>query len=164
MNPMEGTMFRQILVPLDGSEFAERALPYAQRLAALMDGTLHLVCVVSLPSPVRAQGVGAPVNVYADVIASERQNAATYLESVKWRLQRTTKSVQMQVLDGNEAAALLDYLPQAGIDLVVMTTHGREGLVTRWTLGSVADRVAHGSTVPVLLVPTEESGRGVRFS
>lgn len=164
MNSVDGTMFRQILVPLDGSELAEHALPYALRLATLTDATLHLVCVVAPPSAVRAQGVGAPVNVYADIIAAERREAATYLESVQWRIQRTTKSVQVQVLDGHEAAALLDYLPQAGIDLVIMTKHGREGLVTRWTLGSVADRVAHGSMVPVLLVPTEGIDQAGKFS
>jgi nucleotide-binding universal stress UspA family protein len=112
---------------------------------------------------VRAYGVGAPVNVYAEVIASERQDAATYLESVRQRLQWDAESVRVRVLDGNEAAALLDYVQEAGIDLVIMTTHGREGLVTRWALGSVADRVAHGSAVPVLLVPAEGTGRTGRY-
>ncbi len=64
--------------------------------------------------------------------------------------------VSAQVLDGSAADALLDYVRSAGIDLVVMTRHGREG-VRRWAMGTVADRVAQGSQVAVLLVPALKS-------
>jgi len=147
-------MFGQIMIPLDGSERAEQALPYAEYVASASGATLHLVCVVERPSAVRAQGVGAPVNVYEPVIAAQREEATAYLERVRARLEGDGRSVQVELLDGDEASALLDYAHAAGIDLVVMTSHGRAGL-TRWALGSVADRVAHGSAVPVLLVPVE---------
>jgi nucleotide-binding universal stress UspA family protein len=147
-------MFGKIMVPLDGSERAEQALPYAQHVASTDGGTVHLVYVVEPPSAVRWHGVGAPVNVYAPIIAAQREEAMAYLERTRRRLEQEGLAAQVALLDGDEASALLDYAHQAGIDLVVLTTHGRAGL-TRWALGSVADRVAHGSTVPVLLMPVE---------
>lgn len=78
-------MFTQIMVPLDGSELAERALPYAERLAALTGGTLHLARVIEQPAPIRAHGLGAPVNVYEEAIAAQRQEATAYLEQLRAR-------------------------------------------------------------------------------
>lgn len=151
-------MFTEILVPLDGSELAEQALPHAQRLATAMDATLHLAAVIELPAPVRTQGVGAPVNVYESVIAHQRRETATYLAQVGERVQRAIgRQVSVTVLEGYPPTALLDHARAAGIDLVVMTNHGQRGL-TRWVLGSVADRIARASTVPVLLVPAEPEG------
>jgi len=147
-------MFQQIMVPLDGSERAEQALPYAERLAEATNGTVHLVRVVELPSAVSAHGVGAPVNVYEQVIAGQREEATEYLERMRARLEERGQPVQVRRLDGDEAGALLDYAGEAGIDVVVMTTHGRTALL-RWALGTVADRVVHAGTVPVLLVPAE---------
>jgi len=51
-------MFTQIMVPLDGSELAERALRYAESLGALTSGTLHVVRVVEPPAAVKAHGRG----------------------------------------------------------------------------------------------------------
>jgi nucleotide-binding universal stress UspA family protein len=145
-------MFREVMVPLDGSELAEQALPEATYLASVAHGTLHLVRVVEVPSAVRMQGVGAPVNVYEQMIAEQRREAMAYLERMRSRLAADGRQVYSRQLDGDEAGALLDYAREAGIDLIVMTTHGRTGLL-RWALGTVADRVAHSGSVPVLLVP-----------
>ncbi len=60
--------------------------------------------------------------------------------------------MRLLLLDGPPAAALLEYAREEGIDLVVMTTHGRSGPPRR-ALGTVADRVAQGGTVAVLLTP-----------
>ena len=71
--------------PLDGSELAEQALPYAEQLVAAMGGTLHLTRVVEQRAAVRAHGVGAPVNVYEGLIADQRQEATAYLKSRRAR-------------------------------------------------------------------------------
>jgi len=149
-------MFDRIMVPLDGSELAERALPYARELAAATRATLHLVRVVDLPPAVKTHRLGAPVNVYAEVIAAQREEANAYLEEARAREESAGRTVTVQRLDGDTAAALLDYVLEAGIDTVVMTSHGGSGL-TRWALGTVADRVMRGGTVPVLLVPAAAS-------
>lgn len=144
-------MFDRIMVLLDGSPAAERALPYAEHLAATAGGALHLARVVELPAAVRSQPLGAPVNVYEPVIAAQRQEATAYLERVSARLTGTGRAVRIRLLDGDPATAVLDYARAEGIDVVVLTTHGRGGL-TRWALGSVADRVAQGDAPAVLLV------------
>lgn len=149
-------MFDRIMVPLDGSELAERALPYARELAAATNATLHLVRVVDLPPAVKAHRLGAPVNVYAEVIAAQREEANAYLEDVRAREESAGRPVTVQRLDGDTATVLLDYVREAGIDTVVMTSHGGSGL-TRWALGTVADRVMRGGTVPLLLVPAAAS-------
>ncbi len=135
-------MFDRIMVPLDGSELAERALPYARELAAATNATLHLVRVVDLPPAVKVHRLGAPVNVYLDEARAREETAG--------------RPVTVQRLDGDTATALLGYVREAGIDTVVMTSHGGSGL-TRWALGTVADRVMRGGTVPVLLVPAAAS-------
>ncbi len=145
-------MFVRIMVPLDGSELAERALPYARELAAATRATLHLVRVVDLPPAVKTHRLGAPVNVYAAVIAAQRDEANAYLEDARAREEDAGRTVTVQRLDGDAASVLLDYVLEAGIDTVVMTSHGGSGL-TRWALGTIADRVMRGGTVPVLLVP-----------
>jgi nucleotide-binding universal stress UspA family protein len=146
-------MFDHIMVPLDGSELAERALLYARELAAATNATLHLVRVVDLPSAVKTNRLGAPVNVYAPVIDAQREEANAYLEEARAHEESAGRSVTVQRLDGDAATVLLDYVREAGIDTVVMTSHGGSGL-TRWALGTVADRVTRGGTVPVLLVPS----------
>ncbi len=79
-------MFTEIMVPLDGSDLAEQALSYAEYLAGTSNARLHLVFVVEPPSAVRAHGLGAPVNVYQDVIAAQRQEAGGYLEQERARI------------------------------------------------------------------------------
>jgi nucleotide-binding universal stress UspA family protein len=140
------------MVPLDGSELAERALPHAEYLAKTSGATLYLVRAVEPPAAVRTHGLGAPVNVYADVIGAQRQEAIEYLNGVEARLESDALSVQTAQLDGYAASALLDYVRQTDIDLVVITAHGRSGL-TRWAMGSVADRVMQGGLAAVLLIP-----------
>ena len=154
-------MFTRIMVPLDGSDLAEQALPYAGYLAASTGGTLYLLYALEPPSAIRAQGLGAPVNVYEPIIAAQRQEATAYLEQMRARMEGEGRSVHVELLDGHAAAVLLDYVREAGIDLVVMTTHGHAGL-TRWSLGSVANRVAGAGTVAVLLVPVRAAGQTER--
>lgn len=150
-------MFDRIMVPLDGSELAERALPYARELAVATHAMLHLVRVVDLPPTVKAYRLGAPVNVYEEVIAAQRDEANAYLDEVQVREKSAGRPVTVQRLDGDAATILLDYVREAGIDTVLMTSHGGSG-PTRGALGTVADRVMRGGTVPVLLVPAAASG------
>ena len=147
-------MFEQILVPLDGSDRAEEALTYAERLAAGHDGTMHLVRVVELPAPVKLQGVGAPVNVYEQAIVDRRRDAMAYLERTRARVERSDRPVRVRLLDGDAGTALVTYLREAGIDLVVMATDRRTGVMRR-AQGRTARRIERESTTPVLLVPVD---------
>ena len=140
-------MSRHIMVPLDGSELAERALPCAERLALAANATLHLVRIVE-PLVKRSY---VPAASYTDLIVAKEAAATAYLSAL--REQRTTayRLVQTTVLIGDPSALLVDYERDASIDLVVMCSHGRTGLA-RFILGSIAERLLRHGTAHVLLI------------
>lgn len=140
-------MFTRILVPLDRSELAERALPGAERLAQQMGATLHLVRVIEPPP----SSYGYVALGYDDLVATETTTGEEYLQQLRERLVSDGLSVHTRQLFGYAAGTLLDYERDAGIDLVVMCSHGRGGL-PRFALGSVAERLLRHGTAPVLLV------------
>ena len=146
-------MFQQIMVPLDGSELAERALPCAERLGVATGATLHLVHVVELmPPPTGPFALAyAPGGIHGDLVAQETQQATAYLDKMRERVAAGGVHVRTEQMLGLAAATLLDYERDAGIDLVVMCSHGRSGLA-RFALGSVAEHLLRHGTAPVLLV------------
>ncbi len=147
----EITSYSTILVPLDGSALAERALGQAQVLAKAAGAKLLLVSVVSGfedPGMIRrAESVRALEVLYEQ----EKQRLAGYLSSTAQQIEEEGISVQTLLLEGDAAVELLRASRESGADLIVMSTHGRGGLERLW-LGSVAIRVAHAAELPVLLV------------
>jgi nucleotide-binding universal stress UspA family protein len=146
-------MLQRIMVPLDGSELAERALPCAEQLALLGDATLHLVRVVEpraemtwMPGPLYVA-----LRAYADPVERAAEAATTYLNSLRTTLAAQGIRIAVAQPVGPAAATLLDYERAAAIDLVVMCSHGYGGLV-RFALGSVATHVLCHGAAPVLLV------------
>jgi nucleotide-binding universal stress UspA family protein/predicted transcriptional regulator len=141
---------RRLLVPLDGSALAERALDLA---AAIAPPDVPRVLVRVVPSVEHAMpGVGA-VGTYVDVEATERAAAAAdvYLDEVRQRLRAGQVDVQTAVRRGQPAAEILAAARETEASLIVLSTHGRTG-PRRWLLGSVADAVVRGADTPVLLV------------
>jgi nucleotide-binding universal stress UspA family protein len=140
---------KKILVPLDGSHLSESALQPAAILAEAFGARLVLARAVRWP----AQGFADLPDVYLPEIKRELTEGATgYLAGIRDGL-KTPQHVQTHVLEGLAAEAIQELVARERIDLVVMTSHGRGG-VGRFLLGSVADRVIHG-TVPVLLIRPE---------
>jgi len=148
-------MFGRIMVPLDGSELAERALPCAERLARLMGATLHLVRVAGPVFETTNSAVPETETELerddADFLVAEMRAAEAYLARVHDRLSAAGLAVHAQRVSGTIAGALLDYAREADIDLVVLCSHGRTGLA-RFPLGSVAEHLLRHGTTPVLLV------------
>ena len=136
-------MFRTILVPLDGSPAAERALPLAAALAHAADARLVLVRC--------AWTTGVP-----GWETEQRQEAATreaqdYLHPIAGELRLQGVRVDIRAITAHPDQGILWTLADEHADLVVMTTHGRTG-VGRFIYGSVAEAVLTQSHVPVLLV------------
>src|SRR5919199_6089435 len=146
-------MFQQIMVPLDGSELAERALPCAEQLGVATGATLHLVHAVELVPPPTVGFALAymPGRIHGNLVAQETQQATAYLDKMRERVAATGAHVGTEQMLGDVTAILLDYERDAGIDVVVMCSHGRTGL-TRFVLGSVAEHLLRHGTAPVLLV------------
>ena len=148
-----------ILVPLDGSPLAEQALPYAQALLA-PGAELTLLEVVEEPEPIHGMAGRLLVPV-EDVQRMFKQRAQDDLKRAEERLRGKRPPVRVEVVGGDPTKQILRVAAEQGIELIAMTTHGR-GALGRWVFGSVADRVARSSPVPVLLVrPSEGEPRPV---
>ena len=144
-------MYTNILVPLDGSPFSELALPHAAALASKFDCKITLVAVFETPHVYQAV-MDKNGGVLNDIHQAAIREVSDYLEGVKSSLVAEGLSVEYEFIEGgNVPAAILETIEESGADLIVMCTHGRTGL-DRWRFGSVAQRVARHSPVPVVLI------------
>ncbi|HXG44679.1 MAG TPA: universal stress protein [Gemmatimonadales bacterium] len=142
--------YRLVLVPLDGSAFAEQALPLATEIARRTGAMLQLA-LVHHPVPALATALEVP-QIESQLDQEGRMNESNYLSGVVERVRSTANvAVTSALLDGPVAEALEEQVSEAGADLVVMTTHGR-GALSRFWLGSVADHLMRHVHVPVLLI------------
>ena len=142
--------FSRVLIPLDGSALAEEALTHASAIAA-DENTEFLLLRVVLPesfmSTARAQGA-RPFD--EGQLASERE-AEHYLVRVAERVRRQGRTVTTQVAHHVQPArAILDVAKEREIDLIALSTNARRPL-SRFFLGSVADKVIRGAAVPTLV-------------
>lgn len=138
-------MLTTLLVPLDGSSLAERALPYASALSRAAGARVVLVRAIMAHTLPGTDPTGTQITL--------RQQAEAYLDEIARRLQQTgVTAVDPHVYYDEAVEAILDATHVQRADLVVMSTHGRTG-IGRWLYGSVADEVLRRSRVPVLLVP-----------
>jgi len=135
----------RILLPLDGSEEAEKALPVAAWIAGLTNAELDVVRCMSL-APL---AYDPSMSIYSvDLIDAMESSVKEYLAGVQTKLKGTKATTSMMM--GGAGELLTQYLEDRPAGLVVMTSHGRSG-VRRVALGSVTDRLLHGPS-PVLVV------------
>lgn len=141
-------MLRRILVPLDGSTFAETALPAALSLSRRSAGQIELLTV---HEPV-------PSFAYDEWETAAREWSENYLDDIRSRIERSAGgTVERTVRSGRVSEAIRQRAQDTGADLVVMATHGRGALTRAW-LGSVADAFVRHAPCPVLLIRPEEKG------
>jgi len=148
--PPGGVGYGHVLVALDGSERAERAI--APALALRGDGgRLTLLRVAAAPSAVTSPFLPHAAQQTREQQESRRARAAEYLEGQRRRLGDGDAAVEtVVVVDYHPARAILKYALDHGADLVALGTHGR-GPVGRLVLGSVSDKIVRASDVPVLV-------------
>jgi len=144
---------RRVLVPLDGSETSETALPAATAVAAACAAEIVLVSVVPTPEtapPDRAATRLMP-SAAAEVLDLEAAQMREYLQAFAERLAATGVTVSGAVERGDAVRTILQAVQAYSADLIVMATHGRSGLAGAWA-GSVASRIIGHAAVPILLV------------
>ena len=147
-------MYTRILIPLDGSARAERALPIAATIARASGASVLLLRVVDLSHDFGVYGM-VPSPAIESVAHNLRVAAEAYVaECAHTELLRGLK-VETSVEVGDAPYSILIHSEAWRADLVVLCSHGRTGL-SRWALGSVAEHVSRHSRVPVLLL--RESG------
>ncbi len=157
-------MYQRILVPLDGSAFAEQALCHAQHVAQAGQTEIHLLSVAPLLEDQSLAVVDLyPVYVYRDYLVDhkmelERINVELngYLDQLSAQVKAAGYKAIPAIRFGQPADEIIAYAAKSGCDLIAMSTHGRSG-IGRWVYGSVADKVLRSSSVPVLLVRVKEA-------
>ncbi len=139
-------MFEHILVPLDGSYFATRALEPALRLATEMGAQLTLLSILDAQAREMLSDAGWSNPVEA---------MQAELEEIATRLSRRGAVATCRAVSGaNAAEGIVEFADSNLVSMIIMSTHGRSGL-SRWLLGSVAAKVVRHSPVPVLLIPAK---------
>ncbi len=129
----------QLLVTVDGSKEAEAVLPFVRELAPKFGSHVH---VLGVGIGQKSRRVNRLLDEYVNRTANELHTQDIKAEPI--------------VLYGNAADKILDFTAENEIDLIIMATHGRSG-ITRWWMGSVAEKVISEATAPVLLVRSKRS-------
>jgi nucleotide-binding universal stress UspA family protein len=145
-------MYDTILVPTDGSPAAERAVDHAVELAAQFGATVHALYVVDVAL---YSSLEAGVDAVMEALEAEGDEA---VEEVASRCAAVDVDAETAVVVGTVHRAIEKYVEDNDVDLVVMGTHGRQG-IERFLLGSVAERTVRTSSVPVLTVSLDDTDR-----
>jgi nucleotide-binding universal stress UspA family protein len=150
-------MFQRILVPLDGSDSSERAIPVAARIAHASGGSIVFMRVVPAPAEAGTFGAGSrgTITMKSEIEASEKElaGAASYLAAIiaAYADELAGIKTEMDVAAGAASPTIFSTARHEHVDLVVMCSHGETGL-KRWVLGSVAQQAVRRSPVPVLVL------------
>lgn len=155
--PEHVTTFRRIIIPLDGSLFAEQIIDRALGLDPARQAEYILLQVIE-PFVRLGYGGAASVPISAEYEVSMHRQTATqrYLESVAQHMRAGGRQVRTQVaIEERPAVVILRYAQEHQADLIAMATHGRGG-PARLLVGSVADKVLRGADCPVLLYRPRE--------
>lgn len=151
-------MFRDILVAVDGSSHAERALSEAIDLARQSEGSLTLVTVVP---ELTTWALGAGFTPAVDYEALHNDLDREYREMLDAARAKVPPEVPSRsvLLEGRPGQAIAGEARSGGHDLVVMGSRGR-GELRSMVLGSVSEEVLHASPVPVLVVHLPDGTQG----
>lgn len=146
-------MLARILVPLDGSRLAERALEPAYSLARRHTASILLLCAIEpqklfVPD---SHMLGGYSTIWPDQsLELARKVAGTYLKTLQAKVPEALPA-DTAMVDGDPAEVIVDSARTETAGMIVMSSHGYSGM-TRWVHGSVAERVLHDAACPVLIV------------
>ena len=150
--------FNRVLIPLDGSELAEQAIPFAHAVTQ-DEGTMIYVQVVPEAEPLKSL-TGGPVATAEEVAAIFEESAKADLILAADRWDGIAPTYEIAVGIGDPAESILELGDAHNADLIVIASHGR-GALGRWTFGSVADRLARTSRLPVLIIRPRDAAPAV---
>jgi nucleotide-binding universal stress UspA family protein len=145
----ETTMLVQhVLVPIDFSATADRALDYAIALAQQLQARLTLLHVLDMTPVTMGELTPAVTATYLDDLETDAQQL---LQASLERVQRAGLRGDALLANGTPAQAIMDTASAQGVDLILMGTHGRTGLAHVF-LGSVAEHVVRQAPCPMLVI------------
>lgn len=143
--------YRHVLIALDGSEQAERAIEPALALAAAPATRFTLLRMAAPPAAVTSPYLPHAARITHDETEQRTAESQQYLDGMVARLKERGRDVlAVTTVDYHAAHAILRYADDNDIDLIAMSTHGRSP-ISRLVLGSTTDKVVRASAVPVLV-------------
>lgn len=147
----------RILTPLDGSGLSRQALPLASEIARAARAELILLRAVvpMIEAYIGAPVLGRPLVENSETLNALHEYALDELKAEATSLRAEVPRVLTRAIIGYPAEVIIDEAREMDVDLIVMATHGYSGL-RRWALGSVADKVLHATTTPLILVRASE--------
>ncbi len=144
---------RKILVPLDGSQFAEGVIPYVEGLAKGMDSEVILITAnepLQVPDIVR-HTAGFDGEKYEELTVRMEKQAKRYLSKKESALRDKGVNVSSTSLWGQPTQTILQYAEDNSVSLIVLSTHGFSG-ITKWAYGSIAAKIIERASRPVLMI------------
>lgn len=150
-------MYRKILAPLDGSNLAECTIEHVKEIAKGCNiPEVVFLFVVDVPrNPYWMAEPATNEDLFAKAHEAQKDGAKEYLTKMANEVKKDGIKAKGIVMEGNPADVIIDYAQKNGVDLIVMSTHGRSG-VGRFLLGSVTDKVLRKAAAPVLVVSPKE--------
>ncbi|SHG93786.1 universal stress protein [Halobaculum gomorrense] len=144
-------MYDDLLVPTDGSDGTDAAIEHANALARAFDAAVHVLSVVDTRNRFESPSAGIAAEAWVD---AERERAEEAVSRVADAIPADIDT-ERAIRDGTPVSEITAYAEEAGVDAIVMATHGRSGL-DRYLMGSVTEKVVRSSHVPVLTVSQRE--------
>jgi nucleotide-binding universal stress UspA family protein len=150
--PSGEVRLNSVILPLDGSRLAEKALPHIVYLATRLPLEVVLIRSYALPTAGYFVAAGTGIPALEELGEKLKGEASNYLRAQAANLQaQGVAKVSWIVREGKGAEEIIDLARKTSGNMVAMSTHGRSG-IGRWVLGSVADRVVSYCGEPVLLI------------
>jgi nucleotide-binding universal stress UspA family protein len=145
-------MFDPILVPLDGSQLAECVLPHVVAIAQSFNAEITLLRILE-------KNQAGPSAQLFDLLNWQinKTKAVLYLEKTKARFQEAGLRARASVREGLEAEGIIEYAQNQGMKLIILSSHGRNGL-TQWGISNVTQKIILGSQTSLLIVRAHQSG------
>jgi len=152
---MADASYSSMLIPLDGSKTSENVLPYARTLARVLGIPVELVETIDIARA--ATHTAVEKGTHLDTLAGDiERKSENYLRKIAESFSATT--IQCTVARGKAENAIIDKAAADERALIAMATHGRSG-ISRWLLGSVAEKVLRGARNPLFLVRATQDGQ-----
>lgn len=148
-------MFKNVLIPLDGSQVAERAIQYGSEIVDREAGKITLLMAIDVPERVAVAYYPAIIPIGADENILEEKlipQADDYLHRQAEELRANGFTVEVVSVVDDAPTAIVEKAEELDVDAIVMSTHGRSGL-SRWLFGSVTSKVLSVANRPVFVVP-----------
>lgn len=139
-------MLEHILLPLDGSDLAERVLPHAVALTEAFKSKLTLLRVVYQEKDANCHSIVNPMDWQM-----RKTEAESYLKSVQNRLQSVEIDSEIQIIEGKPAHSIIEYAKQNDVQLIVMSSHGSSG-VSEWNINSTVQKVLLRALMPIMII------------